>query len=257
MPWIHKFLRGNSLYRKIYSRPSKFAATAVRLISDRRAHGSPDPERHDMMSQFLEAKKTHPETVNDAIVQLYVITNILAGSDMTAIIMRTCIYFALKNPAILSRLRNEFDAAGLAYPPPYKATLALPYLNAFMREALRIHPATSFTLERVVPTGGMSAPDGHTLPAGTIVSASPWSIHFNKEVYGADVDAFNPDRWLQRRDESNEAYKQRLTAMRSSDMSFSKGPRVCLGMHVAEQELWKAVPTLLGLFDVSSPWTEF
>lgn len=251
MPWIHHFLRGNSLYRWLYTKPTKFAATAARLINDRRAHGSPDPNRQDMMSQFLEAKKTHPETVNDAIVHLYVMSNILAGSDMTAIVMRTCIYHALKNHNILARLRNEFEAAGLTYPPPYKATLALPYLNAFMREAMRIHPATSFTLERVVPAGGMTSPNGHTLPAGTIVSASPWSIHFNKEVYGDDVDTFNPDRWLQGADESSEAYKQRLTTMKSSDMSFSKGPRVCLGMHIAEQELWKAIPTLLGLFDVS------
>lgn len=31
----------------------------------------------------------------------------------------------------------------------------------------------------------------------TTVGVNPWVVHRNKEVYGEDVEAFRPDRWLE------------------------------------------------------------
>ena len=64
-----------------------------------------------------------------------------------------------------------------------------------MKEALRIHPAVAFPLERYIPPGGATLCD-YRLPAGTNVSVNPAVIHMDKEVFGKDADQFRPERWL-------------------------------------------------------------
>lgn len=56
-------------------------------------------------------------------------------------------------PLLIShQLRAEIDGAGEVR--SYQATLKLPYLQAVIKEALRLHPATGLPLGRVVPKGG-------------------------------------------------------------------------------------------------------
>lgn len=135
------------------------------LIRSRHKEGSPRPERRDMMSRFLEAQKTHPETVSDGVLRTYVSTNLLAGSDTTAIVLRAAVYYAVKNPHIMARLQQELDDAGVTYPPSYRAAQKLTYLNAFMYETLRYHPIAGIFFERVVPAQGMDTPYGRWFPA--------------------------------------------------------------------------------------------
>jgi len=72
----------------------------------------------------------------------------------------------------------------------------MPYLQAVMKEAMRMHPAVGVSMPRYVPSGGAEI-DGRWYPAGTVVGVNAWVIHRNKEVFGEDADAFRPERWLE------------------------------------------------------------
>lgn len=76
----------------------------------------------------------------------------------------------------------------------------MPYFQACMREALRMHPAVGQLLERIVPAEGATV-SGHFLPGGTIVGMNPWVAARDNSVYGMDACEFRPERWL----EANEA----------------------------------------------------
>lgn len=86
------------------------------------------------------------------------------------------------------------------------------YLQAVIKEALRMHPATGLPLSRVVPRGGATI-SGQFFPEGvsaflgwmdlmvnvklqTIVGVNSWVAHYNKHVFGDDADEFSPERWL-------------------------------------------------------------
>ena len=71
----------------------------------------------------------------------------------------------------------------------------LPYLNAVVKEALRVNPALALPMERVVPATGLQV--GETfLPSGTVVGINPWVLHRDKRIFGEDAEEWNPDRWL-------------------------------------------------------------
>lgn len=83
----------------------------------------------------------------------------------------------MKNPATLKKLISEVDAADargdLGEFVSWKAAKQMPYLEAVVKEAVRIHPAVGQLLERDVPKGGVVL-DGHFLPQGTVVGMNPW-----------------------------------------------------------------------------------
>jgi len=84
-------------------------------------------------------------------------TNMLAGSDTTAIALRSIIHQLITNPLAYRRLQEEidsFDKRGLLS-DIVKETEArqMPYLQAVIKEGLRIHPSVGMLLERHVPKG--------------------------------------------------------------------------------------------------------
>jgi cytochrome P450 len=83
----------------------------------------------------------------------------------------------------------------LSEPVSFAESNKMLYLQACMKEAMRMHPAVGQLLERVVPEGGATL-SGHWLPQGTIVGVNPWVPSRDKSVYGKDADIYRPERWL-------------------------------------------------------------
>ncbi|KAK1764032.1 cytochrome P450 [Phialemonium atrogriseum] len=214
------------------------------LVNDRLAHPS---ERQDFLDMFLKAKEEHPDLVNDRQVTSYSVTNIFAGSDTTAISLRSVFYHLLKNPPTLRKVVEEIDSAVdgrdcLQEPISFAESNKMPYLQAVLKEAMRVHPAVGLLLERLVPSGGCKIA-GTWLPEGTTVGIDPWVLHRNKQVYGEDADVFRPERWL-------EADAETLKVMDRSFLAFGSGARTCIGRHISMLEMAKIVPQLLWAFEL-------
>lgn len=81
-----------------------------------------------------------------------------AGSDTTAIALRSILYNLMKSPIAYEKLQKEIDDADakgeLSKPIKYAEATKLQYLNAVCREGMRIHPSVAFPLPRNVPKGG-------------------------------------------------------------------------------------------------------
>jgi cytochrome P450 len=192
--------------------------------------------------------------------------NMIAGADTTAITMRAVFYYGLKNPEVWARLEGEVLASSqhrpdAASPLSLKEARRLPYLDAIIREAMRIHPGVGMSLERYVPPEGLRLPNGQFVPASCVVGINPWVVHRNAAVFGADPDAFRPERWLRdyEGEETEEAYQTRLRRMNQADLTFGAGSRVCIGKHISTMEVLKVVPSLISQFrfeldDPTSEW---
>lgn len=179
-------------------------------------------DRKDFLSAFLKAQKDHPEIVSDRQVLSYSNSNIFAGSDTTAISLRAVLWYMLKNPLCLQKILAEIDGVVGSrncslQPISYAESNQMPYFQAVMKEALRMHPAVGLTLERIVPTGGTEIA-GRWLPEGTVVGICPWVLHRDKRVFGDDADQFRPERWL-------EADEETMRIMNRSNLAVSTSLR--------------------------------
>lgn len=170
-----------------------------------------------------EAALDFDALVNEAIVI------VVAGADTTMISINAVIRYVYSDKECLARLREELDdavnQAGMNIPPTYDEAASLPYLQAVIKEGMRMHPAVGMPLQRVVPANGRVIA-GSFYPAGICVGMAGPLIHEHKGAYGPDAAAFNPSRWLSdSQDVRNELERFNLT--------FGQGSRVCIGKNIS------------------------
>ncbi|KAF1839795.1 cytochrome P450 [Decorospora gaudefroyi] len=201
----------------------------------------------DFLSRFQEAHRKDPAFMTQQRVLAVTVANMFAGSDTTAITLRTIFYNLLLNPTLLQRLMNElesndiFSETGLT---TWSKVHDLPYLSAVIKEALRCHPAAGLSLERIVPPTGLAV-CGHFIPGGTIVGCNAWVLHRNERVFGAQPELFRPERWI-------EATEEKKNEMNNLLFSFGAGTRSCIGKNISLLEMYKVVPVLLHKFEVAA-----
>jgi cytochrome P450 len=200
MPWLDVILTKNRVVNAFSARSSSYVATlAAALINERLQDHVVGGQKKDFLSRFIEAKKKTADVAQTSVVA-WTMTNLFAGADTTAISLRAVIYYILKYPPTYARLLEELSSSNLSDPVTWEEARSLPYLDACIREALRLHPAVGLLLERIVPPQGLRI-DGRLIRPGTIVGMNPWVIQRDINIYGEDADIFRPERWLEASEE--------------------------------------------------------
>jgi cytochrome P450 len=237
-PWLHKYcLLGNPFVERLASRlvPALAALGSSSIIVSFAAkqlqrYQNKDPKTTetqlpDMLDRFKRFKDGE-EVMDYSRLLSHASGNIFAGSDTTAISLRAIFYYLCRTPSAHGKLLAEIDQADregrLSDPVTFAEAQELKYFQAVVKEALRMHPAVGFLLERVVPRGGAEV-CGTWLAGGTIVGINPWVMARDKTVYGEDSEEFKPERWLT-------ADEQQLKAMERNNLAVSfRGVLVACG----------------------------
>ncbi|KAI0602456.1 cytochrome P450 [Biscogniauxia sp. FL1348] len=166
----------------------------------------------------------------------------IAGSETTATLLSGVTYYLLQNPdkmkILLSEIRGSFtDAKDMSFD-----TLAnLKYLNACLKEALRVYPPIPIASPRAIREGGGQIITGRWVPPGTRVSMHHWST-YHSPINFKDPDSFVPERWLGDPLYADDAFE--------AHQPFSWGPRNCLGQSMAMHEMRLVLANLLFRFDL-------
>ncbi|KAI1483449.1 cytochrome P450 [Daldinia eschscholtzii] len=256
IPEMHKFLLGNPLLPGgSMNQIVDFALKAVNDVAGRdialrkggKINNSDIESKGDMLTKWYAINQNGSKYMATKNLVTHLSANVYGGSDTTSIALRSIFYYLGKNMDKMRKLVKEIDdaaAAGkLSQPVSFKeANTHLPYLNAVIKEAMRIHPSAGLIYERFVPAGGDTICGKH-IAEGTVVGINPWVTQYDPEVF-PDPESFIPERWL---DSTEEQLKQ----MEQSFFNFSAGSRTCIGRHIAMIEISKMVPELLRRFDVS------
>ncbi|KAL8776865.1 MAG: hypothetical protein Q9194_002894 [Teloschistes cf. exilis] len=185
-----------------------------------------------------------PISLQSAEYECFVFT--VGAQDTTAAFMSAFVDHVLRNPDVKSRLLDEIDhfnrAGKISFPvPSYEETTTMPYFMACCRETLRLSPSVSMILPRYASAGGMFIGDTW-VPNHTEISANPFVLHRDKQIFGEDADDFDPDRWL--------GNLQQVRTMEKYFFAFGYGSRKCIGRHVAVFEAQKFFVQLFRDFDV-------
>ena len=210
----------------------------------------PTTKRPDILTQFMESGKKHPNVLNDKMIMTQAVSIAFAGSDNTAVTLTAIIYYLLKNPRTYAKVLAELDNAAANgrlpacpdAPITWEQSQGLTYFNAAVKEAMRLYPSVGGILERKTPAGGATIL-GEWYPGGTIVGCNAWVIHQRREVFGEDAAEFKPERWI-------EGDAEKIKRMNSCFFAFGAGSRACIGRNISLLEIGKAVPVWLRIFDV-------
>ncbi|KAL9117204.1 MAG: hypothetical protein Q9187_006263, partial [Circinaria calcarea] len=181
------------------------------------------PPRKDILGSFLRHGLSKEQAESEITVSLF------AGSDTTATSTRITLVNIITNPGVYAKLQKEIDdavAAGAISRPIQVAEAAkLPYLQACIKEGLRILPPIGSLRERVTPPEG-DIINGHSIPGGVNVGFNILGMQ-RSEVFGADPDVFRPERWLHR--DTDRLQKMQMVL----DLIFGHGETKCLGVKIA------------------------
>ena len=253
-PYLHDFLLGNRIGEYVanlipalarLNRARYIVGFAAKQLNRYKEKDTAHLEYRDMLDRF-KRHKDGVEVMSDKELLSHAASNVFAGSDTTAISLRSMFYYFCKSARCYEKIVAEIDekhAQGrLSDPVTFSESNEMPYLQASMKEAMRMHPAVGLLLERIVPEGGVTIA-GKYIPAGTIIGANPWVVARDKEVYGQDANDFRPERWL-------EASREQLKLMDRNYLAFGSGARTCLGKNISLLEMSKLVPQILRNFNV-------
>ncbi|KAF2455785.1 cytochrome P450 [Lineolata rhizophorae] len=198
----------------------------------------------DFLGRILAMHQEAPDKFSMENVFTVCLTNIGAGSDTTSVSLSAILHNLIVCPDSMRKLRAEIDekarSAEISNPVTYQESLKLPYLQAVIKEGLRMHPATGLPLGRVVPQGGATIA-GSYFPEGTVVGINTWVAHSNKHVFGEDAEVFRPERWLES--------EERTARMERYHLAFGHGSRTCIGKNISLMEISKLIPQLVRTFD--------
>jgi cytochrome P450 len=217
-----------------------------------------DIGRIDMLAKLFDIREAHAKTKVGGAIDSFPFASIVqesfvgifAGSDTTAIALRSIIYHLMKRPDSYQKLHSEIVAAVEAGDLlrdadagyiRYADAIKLPYLLACCKEGMRLHPSVSMSMPRHVPVGGAEIA-GRWFQGGDKVGVNAAVVHYDTTIFGDDVDVFRPERWF---DGIKDA-----KLMDSHMLHFSAGPRTCLGKNIALVEIYKLIPQLVWEFDM-------
>jgi cytochrome P450 len=160
-----------------------------------------------------------------------------AGFDTSSSALTWWIGLMATHPEAASRLREELDLACERTAAP-EDMARLPYLNATLKEAMRLYPPTWALFTRIAQR---AVTIGETpVPRGSLVVIPIWHLHHDARSF-PEPEAFRPERFL----------PGAPPVPRSAYMPFGAGPHFCLGQHFASVEMALVAAQLLRQFDLS------
>ncbi len=195
-------------------------------IAERRASG----ENHkDILSRLMKARFEDGSEFSDAHLVDSLLTNLLAGRTGTALLLSWAFAWMGRHSDVADRIQQEID--GLDRHDNIDRITALPYLDALLKECLRLYPQVPLVVR------GLAKPlelRGYEIPAGVTVAACSAVLHMDPEIY-PDPERFLPDRFLRRNYNGYEF------------IPFGGGYKMCIGYQFAILQVKVMLATLLSI----------
>ena len=235
-PWVSKASRQLEAWTLRHCKSAEKSGAEAKNYSMRDVLDTPPIVHQQLFNSFPDdsADSKHPKELKVA-TELH--DHLAAGHETSGITLTYLFYELSLNPALQAALRAEVLSLtpALIYSPssttqdvPSSRSIdSLPLLHACLMETLRIHAAIPGPQPRITPFPPVSLAGSPPLPPGVRVSAQPYSLHRNREVF-PDPEVWKPARWI----DANEAQRNDMSRW---FWAFGSGGRMCVGSHFAMQ----------------------
>ncbi|KZP32063.1 cytochrome P450 [Athelia psychrophila] len=219
---------------------------ASKIVAERKAHpvGKREGGSSDSLDAMLDGRDKDGNGLSDEAIINNLLVFLIAGHETSSATLCFIVYYTLKDPAVMRKLRDEVDSVCGDERIRAEHLAKLSYLTAIMRETLRLQPpAVARAVYSEVDTT-ISGANGETYPvkAHQVVAVQNWCAMKDPKVWGEDAQAFRPERML---DGKFEALPP------NAWQPFGFGMRACIGRPFAWQEILLAIASITQKFDLT------
>ncbi|GAU40870.1 hypothetical protein TSUD_40450 [Trifolium subterraneum] len=194
--------------------------------------------KNDMLDTLLDISKEDSQKMDKKQIKHLLLDLLVAGTDTSAFGLERAMTRLVHDPKAMSIAKKELeDTIGLGNPIEESDIDRLPYLQAVIKESLRLHPPAPMLLPRKARVDVEIS--GYTIPKGAQVLINEWAI--GRTDIWDDAHLFLPERFLGSEiDVKGRHFK--LTP-------FGSGRRICPGSPLAVRMLHLMLGSLINSFD--------
>jgi len=212
----------------------------------------------DLLSLLVRANTatdlSDSQRMSDEDVLAQVPTFLVAGHETTSTATTWALFALTQAPETQTKLREEL----LRIPtdsPSMEELSSLPYLDAVVRETLRIHSPVPSSVrvameDDIIPLNtpfvdkNGQTQHGIKVTKGDTIFIPILAINRSKAIWGEDATAFRPERW-----ESVPEGANSIPGVWGNQLSFLGGPRACIGYRFSLIEMKALLFTLIRAFE--------
>uniref|UniRef100_A0A0E0KP54 Cytochrome P450 n=1 Tax=Oryza punctata TaxID=4537 RepID=A0A0E0KP54_ORYPU len=244
---LFPFLRGLDLqgWRRWTGKRMERAFTILDGIIERRrlATDTDQRRRGDFLDALLDLMSEGKMARDHVTIMLFEVFG--AGSDTMSVNLEWTMAELLRNPAAMAKARAEVLGAGVGAAVEESDTARMPYLQAVVKESMRLHPVGPILLPHRAVEDGVEV-GGYAVPKGAMVLFNASAIMRDPAVWERP-DEFSPERFLNR---------ERPIDFRGKEfeyLPFGSGRRLCPGLPLAERVVPFVLASLLHAFEWRLP----
>lgn len=204
----------------------------------REARAKPASDREEsVLADLLAATHADGRPLDDAEIRDALVTLIFAGHDTTSVALAWALERIVPRADVRERIVDELQRVTGGGPPRADQLNQLEYLDAAIRETLRVRTIMPFVvrLTKAPFTAG-----GRDYPTGVVLCPCSHLVHRREDLY-PDPGALRPERFLERNFAAHEWFP------------FGGGGRMCLGIAFALHEMKVVLATLFATVDLARP----
>ncbi|KAJ7514682.1 hypothetical protein O6H91_23G055100 [Diphasiastrum complanatum] len=179
------------------------------------------------------------------ICMMGLLSDLMAGgSDTGTIAVEWALSELIAHPHQFLKVREEIDSVVGQNRLVQESDLPyLSYLNAIIKETMRLHPPFPLLLPHYTPVE--SHLGGYKVPAGSNIIVNAWAIGRDPHLW-SNPEEFNPDRFLG-------TDMQFVGGKQFQLLAFSAGRRQCPGYPLAAIQVAHTLASLIQAFDWGPP----
>lgn len=219
-----------------YRRMHDLDQALVAFIENRRKE--PAAERgKNILAELLKASHEDGQPLSNQEIRDALVTIIFAGHDTTSVALAWTLEQIVPHADVVARITDELQRKTGGAPPHADQLDQLEYLDAAIRESLRVRTILPFVVRL---TKESFTTGGRVYPPGIVLCPCSHLVHRREDIY-PEPEKFRPDRFIERNYAAHEWFP------------FGGGNRMCLGMAFALYEMKVVLSTLLATVRLARP----
>ncbi|KAI0329988.1 cytochrome P450 [Cubamyces sp. BRFM 1775] len=220
--------------------------------------GRSDMRNRDLLTLLLKANMASDipdsQRLSDDDVLAQIPTFLVAGHETTSVATTWCLFALTQAPEVQRKLRDELFTLETET-PTMDGLNSLPYLDAVVRETLRVHAPVPMSYRMAVKDDAIpvSEPfidrngqmqESIRVSKGNSIDIPILSLNRSKKLWGEDALEFKPERWSNPPESVSS-----IPGVWSHLLTFLGGPRACIGYRFSLVEMKALIFTLVRAFE--------